>query len=78
MGNIKLNNSSTNMSTFTLTSEEKNILKQMHRSTKNRKKADRIKTILFLDRGFSYVETSELLLLDRDTIYKIQKKFKKD
>ena len=66
------------MSTFKLTSEEKVTLEQMHRSTKDRKKADRIKTVLFLNRGFSYVETSELLMLDRDTIYKIQKKFKKD
>jgi len=66
------------MSTFTLTFKEKAILEQMHRSIKDWKKRDRIKTVLFLDRGFSYVETSELLLLDRDTIYKIQKKFKKD
>lgn len=66
------------MSTFKLTSKEKVILEQMHRSTKDWKKRDRIKTVLFLDRGFSYVETSELLMLDRDTIYKIQKKFKKD
>ena len=58
------------MSTFKLTSEEKVTLEQMHRSTKDRKKADRIKTVLFLNRGFSYVETSELLMLDRDTIPK--------
>ena len=66
------------MPTFKLTSEEKATLEQMHRSIKDRKKADRIKTVLFLDKGFSYTETSELLMLDRDTIYKIQKKFKQD
>ena len=45
----------------------------MHRITKERKKAGKIKTILFLDKGFSYTETAELLMLDRDIIYKIKK-----
>lgn len=66
------------MSTFKLTPKEKIILEKIHRSTKDGKKRDRIKTVLFLDRGFSYIETAELLMLDRDTIYRIKKKFQKD
>lgn len=66
------------MSKIILTSEEKITLEQLHRVTKDRKKADKIKTILFLDRGFSYTETADLLMLDRDTIYKIKNKFMND
>jgi hypothetical protein len=48
-------------------------LKQMHKFEKNKKKADRIKTILLLNKGFSYKEVSEILLLDDKTIRTIEK-----
>lgn len=38
------------MKNILLTPEQVGILKGMHRSTKDRKKADRIKTVLFLHR----------------------------
>lgn len=66
------------MSKINLTSEQVLILEQMHSVTKIRKKADRIKTILFLNRWFSYIETAELLMLDRNTVCKIQTKFNED
>lgn len=55
-----------------LTNEEEILLKQMHRFEKNKKKADRIKTILLLNKGFSYTEVAEILLLDDKTIRKIE------
>ncbi len=66
------------MSKFHLSSSEKETLESLHRKTQERKKADKIKTLLFLDRGFTYIETAELLMLDRDTIARIRKRFKKD
>lgn len=56
-----------------LTKDEEMILKILHKATKDRRKADRIKTILFLNKGFSYTETAELLLLDDKTIRSIEK-----
>jgi len=53
-------------------------LQGMHRATKDRKKADRIKTILFLHRGFSLKETAELLLLDEGTVSTIRTRFLAD
>ncbi|MGB1283713.1 MAG: hypothetical protein ACPG44_04535 [Polaribacter sp.] len=44
------------------------FIKQLPRSCKQRKQADRLKAILMLDAGFSCVEVGELLLLDDDTI----------
>lgn len=60
-----------------LSLEEVNILQEMHRSERGRKHADRIKTILFLNEWFSYKETARLLLLDRWTVKKYEKKFLK-
>jgi len=59
---------------FTLTDIEKSEIRQLHRSCKKRKFADKLKSLLLLDRGFSCTEAGELLLLDDDTIrrYKAQ------
>jgi transposase len=61
-----------------LTPEQISILKGMHRSTKDGKKRDRIKAILFLHRGFSMKETAELLLLDEQTVRTIRDRFVSD
>jgi len=66
------------MSKLRLTSEEKDYLEWMHNQETSKKTADKIKTLLFLNRWFSYEQTADLLMLDRWTIWTIVKKFKKD
>jgi hypothetical protein len=56
-----------------LTEEQEKILKEAHHGCKNKKSADRIKTILFLNKGFSYQQTAELLLLDDETIRRYER-----
>ena len=50
-------------------------LKMLHKSEKNKRRADRIKLILLLHKGFSQIEASELLLIDEDTITTWKTKF---
>lgn len=61
-----------------LMQDEEIVLKILHKATKIKKKADRIKTILFLNKGFSYIETAELLMLDEKTVRSIEKWFLTD
>lgn len=61
-----------------LTQEEEKFLKILHKSTKDRRKADRIKTILLLNKGFSYTQTVEILLLDDETIKTIERRYCED
>lgn len=61
-----------------LTQEEEKFLKILHKSTKDRRKADRIKTILLLNKGFSYTQTAEILLLDDETIKTIERRYCED
>jgi len=51
-----------------LTSEQRDELKSLHRQEHGRRFADRIKTILLLDDGWSYSQIAEILLLDDQTI----------
>lgn len=60
-----------------LTVREVQILQEAHHSSRLRKSADRIKTILFLNQGFSYEQTSKLLMLDGVTIRRYEKEFQK-
>lgn len=53
-------------------------LKAIHRATKDGKKRDRIKTILFLHRGFTMKEAAELLMLDEGTVRTIRDRFQSD
>jgi len=66
------------MKKINLTFSEEMKLKRLHQSLKDGKKRDRIKTILFLNKGFSYEETADLLLLNEKTIRKIEKWYKED
>ena len=59
-----------------LAAQEVIILKEAHHSSRFRKAADRIKTILFLNQGFGYEQTAKLLLLDETTIRRYIKEFK--
>ena len=56
--------------TIKLSQEDSFQIKQLHRSCKQRKHADKLKAILMLNDGFSCVEVGKLLLLDDDTIRK--------
>ncbi len=52
-----------------LTNEEIDELIILHRSCrKDQRKADRIKTIILLNDGYSTQEVAKILLLDEDTI----------
>ncbi len=50
-------------------------LKELHRNETNRRFADRIKTVLLLDKGWSYTRISEILLLDDQTIKNYESKY---
>jgi len=50
-----------------LTPSEQMILKEAHRAAQEKRHADKIKTILLLNKGWSYEEIAENLLLDDST-----------
>ena len=52
---------------FLQAQEELSIIR-LHRHEKDKRIADRLKTILILNKGFSFSQLSELLLLDENTI----------
>lgn len=60
-----------------LTEDQVIELRQAHRKIRDRKQADKIKTILSLDRGLSYQEVAALLLLDETTIHRYEDEFNK-
>lgn len=62
---------------FPITEQEIEILKSIHKSEKDKRKADKIKTILMLDQGYTATEISSNLMIDQDTITKWKKKFLK-
>ena len=53
---------------FILTQKERDYIKQLHRSCSERRFADKLKSLLLLDKGFSCEEVGIILLLDDDTI----------
>jgi transposase len=59
-----------------LPAQEIKNLKAAHKLEKDRRKADRIKTILLLNKGLSYPQVAEILLLDEVTIRRYEKEFK--
>lgn len=58
-----------------LTSQEREEIKRLHRSCRERKYADKLKALLLLDKGYSCVEVGEMLLLDDDTIRKYREQY---
>lgn len=60
-----------------LTEKEVFVLKDTHRTIKDKKVADRIKAILSLNDGFEYSDIARILLLDETTLNRYVKKFKK-
>ena len=51
-----------------LTKQQEQEIIVCHRLQKDKRIADRLKSILFLNKGFSYEEVSDLLLLDNNTV----------
>src|SRR3989338_1691476 len=59
-----------------LTDEQVIILKQAHRTIRDKKLADRIKAVLSLNAGYEYSEIAKILLLDEVTLHRYVKSFK--
>jgi len=60
-----------------LTEEKKEKLIETHSKIKNKKLADRIKAVLLLNDGYSKNEIEKILLIDRRTILRYVKRYKK-
>jgi transposase len=58
-----------------LSADDLEALKKLHKSEKVKRRADRIKLILLLNKGFSQKEAADLLLLDEDTVTTWKNKF---
>lgn len=65
------------MKNFTLTQEEIQSLRIVHRATRDKWAADRIKAIIALGGGWTLEEVSEILLLDTETLRTYIKLFEK-
>ncbi len=61
-----------------LTGDQKIILQEAHHSSRLRKSADRIKTILLLNDGFDYAQIAKILLLDEMTIRRYEKEYRQN
>ena len=51
-----------------LTEQQVVDYKKKHKESKGKRDADRIKAILLLNKGYDYVQTAEILLMDEDSI----------
>ena len=58
-----------------LVKEEKRVLREAHRAERVKKKADRIKTILLLNEGWSYEQIAQALFLDDSTVRRYQTEY---
>lgn len=58
-----------------LTQIEREELKQLHKSCRIKRYADKLKALLLLDNGFSCIEVGEILLLDDDTVRKYRTQY---
>jgi transposase len=59
-----------------LSSKDQKTLHHLHRDTKEKKIADRIKAVILLNKGYTQKEIASILMLDEDTISSWIKKFK--
>lgn len=59
-----------------LTAKEIEILRESHHSARFRKNADRIKAILLLNKGLTYPQIAEILMLDDVTVRRYEKEYK--
>lgn len=63
------------MNGFTLTEKQINNLKTAHRGCKDKRLADRIKSVVLLGTGWTVSEIAEALLLDEDTVRTYSQKY---
>ena len=63
------------MKTLILTPDQTNELRRVHRLTKNKRAADRIKAVYLLSRGKTPREIAEVLMLDEDSIGNYRKRY---
>lgn len=61
-----------------LNDNDRNYLRIKHRQMGEKRYADRIKAILYLDKGLSYEEVSQWLLLDEETIRNYHRQYEKE
>jgi transposase len=61
-----------------LTERDRDALKSQHRQEKNRRVADRIKSVLLSDKGWTYRQIAEALLIDEQTIGRHVDEYKDD
>lgn len=61
-----------------LNEREREALKAQHRQEKNRRVADRIKAVLLSDKGWTYRQIAEALLIDEQTIGRHVDEYKED
>ena len=59
-----------------LTSDEISVLKMQHKKLREKRLADRIKSLLCLNQGYSYEEVSNILLIDDSTVREAYSKFR--
>lgn len=60
-----------------LSADKERELLEMHRSMKDKRKAYRINTIILLNRGYTKTEVERILLIDRKSILKYEKDYRK-
>lgn len=58
-----------------IASPERAVLIEAHRAERDKRQADRIKTILYLDEGKTYEEIGKLLFLDDSTLRRYEKEY---
>ena len=63
------------MKNFKLTEEQLHILKRAHRRERNKRRADRLKAVYLLGKGWLPMDVSEALLLDEDTLRNYVKRY---
>lgn len=59
-----------------LTEDQVKVLKQAHRTIRDKKLADRIKAVISLNSGFEYAQIAKILLLDEITLRRYAQQFK--
>lgn len=59
-----------------LSEEQITTLRLAHKGIKGKKLADRIKAIMLLNKGFSYTQTAEVLMLDEVTLRRYERQYK--
>lgn len=60
-----------------ITAKEKEELKKLHRTFKDKKSCDRIKAIILIGEGYTVAEVSKILLIDDETVRRWTEKYQK-